>query len=137
VLAEFGLTGPDARIVNGHTPVHEVDGDTPIRADGHLLVIDGGFCSAYHKTTGIAGYTLIADNYGLRLKAHRPFTSIAEALSSNDDIASAHETVIEDKRDHPVYVSDTDDGQTIRDQLEDLSELLDAYLSGALPERSA
>lgn len=137
VLAEFGLTGPDARIVNGHTPVHEVDGDTPIRADGHLLVIDGGFCSAYHKTTGIAGYTLIADNYGLRLKAHRPFTSIAEALSSNDDIASAHETVIEDKRDHPVYVSDTDDGQTIRDQLEDLSELLEAYLSGALPERSA
>ena len=137
VLAEFGLTGPEARIVNGHTPVHEVDGDTPIRADGHLLVIDGGFCRAYHKTTGIAGYTLIADNNGLRLKAHRPFTSIADALASNDDIASAHETVIEDKRDHPVYVSMTDDGLRIRDRLDDLSDLLTAYLSGTLAERSA
>lgn len=137
VLAEFGLTGSEARIVNGHTPVHEIDGDTPVRAGGHLLVIDGGFCSAYHKTTGIAGYTLIADRRGLRLKAHRPFTSVSDALASNDDIASAHETVIEDKTACPVTVADTDDGRSIRDRIEDLSQLLTAYRSGALAEGRA
>lgn len=137
VLAEFGLGGEDARIINGHTPVHEIDGDTPIRADGHLLVIDGGFCSAYHKTTGIAGYTLIANQNGLRLKAHRPFNGVADALASNEDIASAHETIIEDRRDNPVYVADTDDGETIRSHIEDLSQLLMAYRGGVLPERNS
>ncbi len=137
VLGEFGLTGRTARIINGHTPVHEVDGDTPVRANGQLLVIDGGFCSAYHKTTGIAGYTLIADRNGLRLKAHRPFTSVNDALSSNDDIASAHETIIEDMSDHPARVADTDAGSLIREQIADLWALLQAYRDGTLAERGA
>lgn len=137
ILAEFGLTSETARIINGHTPVHEVDGDTPVRADGQLLVIDGGFCSAYHKTTGIAGYTLISDRNGLRLKAHRPFTSVNDALTSNDDIASAHETVLEDHSHETVSVADTDAGARIRDQIEDLSQLLAAYRSGTLAERGA
>ncbi len=137
VLAEFGLTGKSAHIVNGHTPVHEVDGDTPVRANGKLLVIDGGFCSAYHKTTGIAGYTLIADPRGLRLKAHRPFAGVRAALTSNFDIASAHEEVIEDKSARPVRVSDIDDGDVIRAQIEDLSQLLVAYRSGTLTESVA
>jgi fructose-1,6-bisphosphatase-3 len=136
-LAEFGLTGKSAHIVNGHTPVHEVDGDTPVRANGKLLVIDGGFCSAYHKTTGIAGYTLIADPRGLRLKAHRPFAGVRAALTSNFDIASAHEEVIEDKSARPVRVSDIDDGDAIRAHIEDLSRLLVAYRSGALTESVA
>ena len=135
VLSEFGLEGPYARIVNGHTPVHEVDGDTPVRADGHLLVIDGGFCQAYHKTTGIAGYTLIADARGLRLKAHRPFHGVTAALMANDDIASAHETTIEDRSDAPLMVADTDTGMRIREEIDELEELLLAYRSGELVER--
>jgi len=135
VLAEFGRTGDDARIVNGHAPVHEVDGDTPVRADGHLLVIDGGFCQAYHKATGIAGYTLISDARGLRLKAHRPFHGVQAALLANDDIASAHETVIEDTSANPLTVADTDNGATIRTQIDELEELLNAYRSGILPEQ--
>ncbi len=134
VLAEFGLQGPLAHIVNGHTPVHEVDGDTPIRANGQLLVIDGGFCQAYHKTTGIAGYTLIADARGLRLKAHRPFAGVKRALTGNVDIASAHEQVIDDMSATPVRVVDTDDGASIRERIADLTALLTAYREGDLVE---
>lgn len=134
VLAEFGLEGDEVHIVNGHTPVHEIDGDTPVRAGGKLLVIDGGFCSAYHQTTGIAGYTLIEDKFGLRLKAHRPFRGVDAALAKNNDIASAHEEIIEDHRDKPLHVLDTDDGLSILEQIEDLSELLSAYRGGILPE---
>lgn len=136
VLEEFGLVGDGVHIVNGHTPVHEIDGDTPIRANAKLLVIDGGFCSAYHKTTGIAGYTLIADTTGLRLKAHRAFVGVDAALSSNNDIASAHVQVIEDRSGHRVFVSDTDDGASICEQIEDLSRLLNAYRGGVLPEKN-
>lgn len=135
VLEEFGLTGPRAHIVNGHTPVHEKDGDTPVRADGKLLVIDGGFCKAYYKTTGIAGYTLIADARGLRLKAHRPFMGVRAALTSNVDIASAHEQVIEDTRENPVLVADTDRGARIQARIDELKLLLAAYVEGDLAER--
>lgn len=135
VLAEFGLTGPRAHIVNGHTPVHEIDGDTPVRANGQLLVIDGGFCHAYHKTTGIAGYTLIADARGLRLKAHRPFVGVDKALMSNFDIASAHEQVIDDTSTDPVRVADTDRGIRMRERIAELTALLEAYREGDLPER--
>ncbi len=135
VLAEFGLKGPRAHIVNGHTPVHEIDGDTPVRANGQLLVIDGGFCQAYHKTTGIAGYTLIADARGLRLKAHRPFAGVDKALTSNFDIASAHEQVIDDTSENPVRVADTDRGGRMRERIADLTHLLEAYREGDLPER--
>ena len=134
VLAEFGLTGEHARIVNGHTPVREADGDTPVRAGGRLLVIDGGFCEAYHKTTGIAGYTLISDARGLRLKAHRPFNGVTAALTSNDDIASAHEEAIEDDSAAPVLVGDTDTGARIRAQIADLTQLLEAFRAGILQE---
>ncbi len=137
VLAEFGLVGEGVHIVNGHTPVHEIDGDTPVRANGKLLVIDGGFCSAYHETTGIAGYTLIANRLGLKLKAHRPFMGVDAALTSNNDIASAHEQVIDDRSGAPYCVADTDDGATIREQIEDLSDLLVAYRSGVLVEHNA
>lgn len=135
VLAEFGLSGPHAHIVNGHTPVHEIDGDTPVRAAGQVLVIDGGFCQAYHKTTGIAGYTLIADARGLRLKAHRPFMGVRAALTGNIDIASAHEQIIDDMRERPVSVADTDRGKRIRARIADLQALLAAYREGELAER--
>lgn len=137
LLREFGCIAPDAHIVNGHTPVHEVDGDTPVRANGHLLVIDGGFCEAYHATTGIAGYTLISDADGMRLKAHRPFLGVRAALEVGVDIASAHEQVIVDATDCPVRVCDTDTGDEIRARIADLVDLLDAYQSGELSERGA
>lgn len=134
VLAEFGLEGPRAHIVNGHTPVHEIDGDTPVRANGQLLVIDGGFCQAYHETTGIAGYTLIADARGLRLKAHRPFAGVDKALAANYDIASAHEQIIDDTSANPVRVADTDSGVRIRERIADLTALLEAYREGDIAE---
>jgi fructose-1,6-bisphosphatase-3 len=133
VLAEFGLTGGGCHIVNGHTPVRAAQGESPIRGDGRLLVIDGGFCNAYHKTTGIAGYTLIADAQGMRIKAHRPFESIEAALDDNADIAS--DTDQFEVNDHPLSISDTDTGARIRSQIADLTALLGAYRTGELPER--
>ena len=135
VLAEFGLAGPGTHIINGHTPVHEIDGDTPVRAAGQLLVIDGGFSQAYHKVTGIAGYTLIADARSLRLKAHRPFAGVRAALTANYDIASAHEQVIDDTSQSPIRVADTDKGVRIQARIDDLTALLEAYRDGTLQER--
>ena len=133
ILNEFGCHGPDAHIVNGHTPVHEADGDTPIRAGGRLLVIDGGFCQAYHKVTGIAGYTLIYDEHGMRLKAHNAFQGIRAALLEDADIAHMHQqTILEAAR--PLRVVDTDTGAEIRQQIADLDDLLAAYNSGMLGE---
>ena len=80
ILHEFGLYSDRSHIINGHTPVHVKKGESPIRAEGKLYVIDGGFCHAYQKTTGIAGYTLIFNSHGLRLKTHQPFESLEKAL---------------------------------------------------------
>lgn len=130
ILAEFGLNSPYAHIVNGHTPVRTVRGELPIRADGKLLVIDGGFCRDYHDTTGIAGYTLIFNSHGLRLKAHQPFESVEAALRANRDIRS-HSEIVETER-YRVMVDDTDAGEHIRGQIADLFRLLQMYKSGEL-----
>ncbi len=132
VLAEFGLAGPHCHIVNGHTPVHASEGESPIRAGGKVLVIDGGFCQAYHKTTGIAGYTLIAENTGMRIKAHRPFSSIKDVLDLNEDIVS--DTDKFEYEEKPLLIDDTDTGKDIRQQIQDLRALLDAYRTGVLVE---
>ena len=128
ILEEFGLQGAMAHIVNGHTPVRTVKGELPIRAQGKLLVIDGGFCKNYHAATGIAGYTLIYNSHGLRLKAHRPFKSIDAALGENRDIHSSSEIVETERRRVMVYA--TDDGDVIRQEIADLCTLLDVYRSG-------
>ena len=128
ILEEFGLQGAMAHIVNGHTPVRTVKGELPIRAQGKLLVIDGGFCKNYHAATGIAGYTLIYDSHGLRLKAHRPFKSIDAALGENRDIHSSSEIVETERRRVMVYA--TDDGEVIQQEIADLCTLLDVYRSG-------
>ena len=134
ILREFGLTPGYGHIVNGHTPVKTIKGESPIRADGRLLVIDGGFCQAYHPKTGIAGYTLIASSRGMRLKAHEAFKSVEEALSRNADIQS--ETTRFDVPKRRLMVSDTDTGEDIRNQINDLRQLLEAYRTGVLPERA-
>lgn len=133
ILEEFGCE-PSGVIINGHTPVHASAGESPVKAGGMLVVIDGGFCQAYHKTTGIAGYTLISDPQGMRIKAHRPFASIADVLDLNADIMSDDDRFRRWARS--LTIGDTDTGSQIREQLADLRALLDAYRSGRLPERS-
>ena len=132
VLEEFGADVERGVIINGHTPVHAAAGESPVKAGGRLVVIDGGFCQAYHSTTGIAGYTLIADPEGMRIKAHRPFGSIADVLDLNADIVSDDDRFQRNPR--PLFIGDTDTGADIRGQIADLRALLDAYRTGEIPE---
>ena len=132
IMREFRLLPGTGHIINGHTPVKTVAGEKPIRADGRLLVIDGGFCRAYHPKTGIAGYTLISSSRGMRLKAHEAFKSVEAALTSNADIQSV--TTRFDVAKRRLMVSDTDTGEEIRRHINDLRLLLDAYRNGVLPE---
>lgn len=125
ILREFGLYTSMSHIINGHTPVRIVEGEQPIRANGKLLVIDGGFCKNYHKTTGIAGYTLIYNSHGLRLKSHHPFESVYHALRENKDIESESQ-MIETKQSR-ILVRDTDNGKQIMEYIEDLKSLLRTY----------
>lgn len=133
ILKEFGLDPEEAHIVNGHVPVKSKDGESPIKCNGKLLVIDGGFSKAYQKETGIAGYTLIYNSYGLILAAHDPFESTEAAIETESDIHSDSrmvQWVPERKR-----VADTDVGRRLRDKIKDLEKLLDAYRSGAIAEK--
>lgn len=130
ILGEFGLSGKAAHIVNGHTPVKTVRGELPIKSGGKLLVIDGGFCKAYHRTTGIAGYTLIFNSHGLRIKAHQPFETVEKALKNNLDIYSSNEII--ETESHRLMVRDTDDGAEIKADIEDLKQLLQYYRDGTI-----
>ncbi len=133
LLREFGLESPEARIINGHTPIRVKDGESPIKANGKLIVIDGGICRSIQQRTGIAGYTLIANSHGLRISAHQPFTSIAAALDGNDDIHSdSQEFMRYQKR---VMVSDTDNGRAIKRRIAVLEKLLEAYRKGWIQEK--
>ena len=125
ILHEFGLYDENSHIINGHTPVHAIEGENPVRANGRLFVIDGGFCRSMNKTTGIAGYTLIYNSHGLRLKAHTPFTSVEDALINNTDIESSSE--VEEKDKHRMLVRDTDIGKRLMGEIADLQMLLKNY----------
>ena len=128
ILAEFGLTDPDSRIINGHTPIRVTHGESPLKAGGKLIVIDGGFCRAYQKTTGIAGYTLIANSHGMRLMSHQPFTTLQDAISTGRDIHSqSFEFVRYPKR---KYSKDTDHGAVLQERRDDLLALLAACRNG-------
>lgn len=128
ILEEFGLTGSDSRIINGHTPIRVTHGESPLKAGGRLVVIDGGFCRAYQKTTGIAGYTLIANSHGMRLMSHQPFTTIEDALSSGRDIHS--QSLEFYSYTHRQRVRDTDAGKRMCERVEDLKDLLKAWNAG-------
>ena len=130
ILAEFGLTDPFSRVINGHTPVRVTHGESPLKAGGRLVVIDGGFCRAYQKTTGIAGYTLIANSHGMRLMSHQPFTSLRDAKETGRDIHSQSFQFAEfpSRRD----VRDTDYGAVRQERMNDLFELLEACRRGAI-----
>lgn len=132
ILDAFGVTGPNRHIINGHVPVHVANGENPIKANGRLMVIDGGFSQAYHKETGIAGYTLVYHSRGFQLVQHEPFTSQEEAIKKGTDIKST--TQIVEMTNHRMLVADTDKGKELRRQIADLKELLYAYRHGYIKE---
>ena len=134
ILDAFGLAGSNRHIINGHVPVHAMDGENPIKANGKLMVIDGGFSQAYHKETGIAGYTLVYHSRGFQLVQHEPFTSTKDAIQRGTDIKST--TVIIEMSTHRMLVADTDKGTELRRQVADLQELLYAYRHGFIKERA-
>lgn len=133
ILEEFDLSPEYSHIINGHTPVKVVKGESPVKAGGKLIVIDGGFCKAYQKTTGIAGYTLIANSHGLRIMSHQPFLSVEKALDENKDIHS-HSDIFETYSTR-MMVADSDTGKVIKEQISDLKDLLTAYRSGIFAEK--
>lgn len=133
ILHEFGIDSPQGHILNGHTPVKVKKGESPIRADGKEICIDGGFCRAYQKSTGIAGYTLIFNSHGIRIKAHYPFKDVYQVLMHNADIDSETTQVeLEPKR---VMIADTDNGKKLLQMIDDLKALLQAYRQGLIIER--
>ncbi len=130
ILKEFGLDPEVSHIVNGHVPVKVAKGESPIKAEGKLFVIDGGMSKPYQKVTGIAGYTLIYDSYSLILAAHAPFESRRKAIMEEDDIVSTRNMI--EHAINRMSVGDTDIGKNLRSQIQDLSRLLDAYRKGVV-----
>ncbi len=133
ILKEFGLDPSEGHIINGHVPVEQKKGESPIKCDGKLLIIDGGFSKAYQGKTGIAGYTLIYNSYGLVLAAHEPFESLDKVIKDESDIHSQEilvQHVVKRKR-----VADTDIGVEIKENIDGLKRLLEAYRTGILIER--
>jgi fructose-1,6-bisphosphatase-3 len=133
IMDAFEVEGPNRHIINGHVPIHAADGENPIKANGKLMVIDGGFSQAYHKTTGIAGYTLVYHSRGFQLVQHEPFTSEEDAVKRGIDIKST--TQIVEMTAQRMLVADTDIGTELKKQVADLRELLYAYRHGFIKEK--
>ncbi len=133
ILDEFKVEGINKHIINGHVPVHVANGENPIKANGKLMVIDGGFSQAYHKETGIAGYTLVYHSRSFALVQHEPFTSANDAIEKGTDIKST--TQIIETIAHRILVADTDKGKELNKQIADLKALLYAYSHGLLKEK--
>lgn len=131
IFKEFNLNPSESRIINGHVPVKDRFGESPVKSNGKLIVIDGGFAKAYRKETGISGYTLIYNSYGLQLICHESFRSIEDAFSKETDIHSSMRIV--EKLDRKK-VGDTDIGKDLKNQINDLKLLLDAYRKGLINE---
>ena len=132
ILDAFDVKGENRHIINGHVPVHVTNGENPIKANGKLMVIDGGFSEAYHKETGIAGYTLVYHSRGFQLVQHEPFASAMDAIRTGRDIKST--TQIIEMSSHRMLVADTDKGVELNKQVADLEELLYAYRHGIIKE---
>lgn len=132
ILKEFGLETEDAHIVNGHVPVKQKKGESPVKCNGKLLIIDGGFSKAYQKQTGIAGYTLIYNSYGMMLVAHEPFASMEDAIIRETDIHS--DRIMVKMTPRRMLVGDTDTGRELKERIEELKQLLKAYRRGLIIE---
>lgn len=135
ILREFGLDTTKSHIVNGHVPVERKKGESPIKCNGKLLVIDGGFSKAYQHKTGIAGYTLVANSYGMRLVSHEPFESTEAAIRKESDIFS--DSIVVETAQRRQCVADTDIGVELKESIHQLEELLDAYREGVLVEKNS
>jgi fructose-1,6-bisphosphatase-3 len=133
IFQEFGLEVETAHLINGHVPVKVKKGESPIRANGKLLIIDGGMSAAYQQVTGISGYTLIYNSYGLVMVAHQAFDSTARAIEDETDILS-NITHLEANPSRKT-VQDTDGGNQLRQQIDDLEMLLAAYRKGLVKEK--
>lgn len=132
IMDAFDVVGENRHIINGHVPVHVCNGENPIKANGKLMVIDGGFSQPYHKETGIAGYTLVYHSRGFVLVQHEPFTSTIDAIQKCTDIKST--TQIVEMSAHRMRVADTDIGRELKNQINDLQRLLYAYRHGFIKE---
>lgn len=135
ILREFGLNSKHAHIINGHVPVRLKDGESPVKCKGKVIVIDGGFSKTYQRKTGIAGYTLTYNSYGLTLSAHEPFVSADEAVRKEMDIVSKFEVI--EYMDRRVLVGDTDYGRKMQSRIDELKELIQLYQSGEMAERDS
>ncbi|WP_321287655.1 fructose-1,6-bisphosphatase [uncultured Sunxiuqinia sp.] len=135
ILEEFGLDPEKSHIINGHVPVKVGKGESPVKAEGKLFVIDGGMSKPYQKVTGIAGYTLIYDSYSLILAEHAPFESRRNAIQEEHDIVSIRSMI--ERSTERIMVGDTDDGVHIKNQIADLNRLLEAYQKGMVKVKSA
>ena len=135
ILEEFGLSGSEAHIINGHIPVEAKRGESPVKCNGKLLIIDGGFSRAYYSKTGIAGYTLIYNSYGLVLAAHEPFESVEKAVQDGSDIVS-HTVLVEHVMKRKT-VADTDIGKSLKESIRELEALLAAYRAGTIVEKNS
>mgnify|MGYP003302549008 FL=1 len=133
ILKEFGLEGKNSHIINGHIPVKEKDGESPIRANGKLLVIDGGFAKSYRSQTGRAGYTLTYNSYGLILAANEPFDSKADAIREEIDIK--YDIMVNEKETERKNVADTDIGKQLQEEIDDLKLLLQSYKEGKIKQQ--
>ncbi len=132
ILREFGLDPSESRIINGHVPVKASKGESPMQANGKLMLIDGGFSRAYQSSTGIAGYTLIFNSQGLHLVKHEPFSSTKQAIEQMEDIKSV--SVVREFSKKRILVMNTDKGKLIKEEVEDLKKLLKAYRLGLIKE---
>ena len=132
ILREFGLEGEGSHIVNGHVPVRAIEGESPIKGGGRLIIIDGGFCRAYHQRTGIAGYTLVYNSRGLILRTHQPFESVDKAIHEDEDITSKSEYIY--TAPQRILVRDTDEGGRKQALIRDLTALVEAYQTGVIPQ---
>ena len=134
ILQEFGVEpGPHSHIINGHVPVKTLRGEQPIKADGKLIVIDGGFSKAYQPATGIAGYTLVYHSHGLQLVQHEPFQTRQRAIEEGKDIKST--TFLVEYTSQRMMVRDTDKGRKLATVISDLRKLLVAYRTGLIKEK--
>ena len=132
VLQEFSLEQKNSHIINGHIPVQRSRGENPLKANGKVILIDGGFCKAYQESTGIAGYTLIYNAEGMRISAHEPFRGVKNAIENNADIVS--DTVVFEEMSDKIRVRDTDTGRTIANKIDDLTALVKSFEEGRIKE---
>ena len=133
IMHDFGINNTEnAHIINGHIPVEKINGETPLKAENRVIVIDGGFYKAYQKTTGIAGYTLVSGSTGMRIIAHEPFTSTEDAILNNSDINYSID--IEETIQKRITIGDVDKGTELKKQIADLQLLIKAYDLGLIKE---